>query len=207
VGRGLLPGRRRGHATFAEVLAGGFDLIGVDMPIGLLPGPQRKRACDVEARQVLGRGRASSVFPAPLRPVIDASSREEAAALAWKAGGVLISHQAFGLVAKIRELDALLTPALQDRVMEVHPEVSLCVLAGRPMAFSKHTSGGRAERLTALSAVFPDVFVGTLRGAAADDVLDAYAVLWSAGRLARGQAVRLGDGSVDERGLRMEIVV
>src|SRR2546423_25609 len=44
-------------------------------------------------------------------------------------------------------------------------------------------------------------------GRTPDDVLDARAVLWTARRLARGQAERLGDGAHDERGLRMEIVV
>src|SRR4051795_3895495 len=39
--------------------------IAVDIPIGL-PEPGSARRCDVEARRILTRMRASSVFPAPL---------------------------------------------------------------------------------------------------------------------------------------------
>jgi predicted RNase H-like nuclease len=42
-------------------------------------------------------------------------------------------------------------------------------------------------------------------GSGADDVLDAFAGAWTARRLARGCAERVG-GEVDTRGLRMEVV-
>jgi hypothetical protein len=45
-----------------------------------------------------------------------------------------------------------------------------------------------------------------LPGAARDDVLDAYVLLWSARRLARDDARVLGSGERDARGLRCEIV-
>jgi predicted RNase H-like nuclease len=180
-------------ASFADVLALSHDVVGVDIPIGLLsePGP---RACDVEARRLLGRPRASSVFPAPPR-----------AALAWRswADASGLSRQAFNLLAKIGEVDALMTPSLQDRVFEVHPEVSFAVMAGAPMAHAKRTAAGRAERLGLLPA---SAGSASVRGAAGDDVLDAYAVLWSARRAAEGQARRLGADEVDARGLRMEIM-
>jgi Protein of unknown function (DUF429) len=38
-----------------------------------------------------------------------------------------------------------------------------------------------------------------------DDVLDAYAAAWSAGRWLSGDYLRLGGGT-DQRGLRMEII-
>jgi predicted RNase H-like nuclease len=183
--------------TFAAVLAGGFDVVAVDIPIGL-PADSTPRACDVAARRVLGRGRASSVFPAPRRE-----------ALAWRSWAEAsgMSIQAFNIVAKVREVDGLLTPARQDRVVEAHPEVAFALLAGAPMAASKKTAEGRAERLAALAAAgLGRLAAGRVRGAAGDDVLDACALLWTAGRVARGEAVRLGDGGVDQRGLRMEIV-
>ena len=43
-------------------------------------------------------------------------------------------------------------------------------------------------------------------GAARDDVLDAYALLWSAHRAWRGEARVLGGSEQDERGLECEIV-
>src|SRR5438270_13694603 len=44
--------------------------IAVDIPIGL-PEPGSARRCDVEARRILTRVRASSVFPAPSRLFLD----------------------------------------------------------------------------------------------------------------------------------------
>jgi predicted RNase H-like nuclease len=44
-------------------------------------------------------------------------------------------------------------------------------------------------------------------GARADDVLDALVLATVAHRHRRGEVERLGDGALDARGLRMEIVV
>ena len=166
------------------------DAVGIDIPIGLPDaGP---RACDVEARRRLGP-RRSSVFPAPRRALLPCRD--------WAAASG-VSRQAFNLLPKIAEVDALVTPALQDRVLEVHPELAFAALHGsRPMAHPKRTALGRAERLTALA--LDDV--PRVRGAAPDDVLDALAVLASMRRWAAGRAEHLGDGAVDARGLRMEI--
>lgn len=179
--------------TFRDVLHVAADaIIGIDIPVGLPDaGP---RACDVEARRVLGP-RRSSVFPAPPR-----------AALSWTtwADASGMSKQAFNILAKVREVDAEMTPARQATVVEVHPEVSFAVMRGAPMAHRKTTMEGVAERLAALGLTTP---VPRVRGASTDDVLDALAVQWTATRLARGDARRLGDGAVDAKGLRMEIVV
>src|SRR5437879_3364868 len=45
--------------------------LGIDIPIGLLDG---ERACDKAARRLLGRPRGSSVFPAPCRAALEATS-------------------------------------------------------------------------------------------------------------------------------------
>ena len=45
-----------------------FDALGIDTPIGLPDRAERGgRACDAAARRLLGPGRASSVFSAPVR--------------------------------------------------------------------------------------------------------------------------------------------
>ena len=56
----------------ADVLAvPDVEVVGIDMPIGL--SDDGVRACDVAARLVLrGRGASGSVFPAPVRPVLEA---------------------------------------------------------------------------------------------------------------------------------------
>lgn len=174
-------------------LGGAERAVAVDMPMGL-PAAGR-RACDVEARRRLGV-RRSSVFPAPSRAALAAASFADVSGL---------SLQAWHLVPKVRELDSLLTPALQSVVVEAHPELSFATLAGAPMASPKRTAAGRAERLAALGRLAPDPFV-VPRGAAADDVLDAVVLRWTAARWASGTALVLGDGARDERGLAMRIV-
>ena len=60
----------------ARQAKGRLGAVGVDIPIGLSDGPPRK--CDVDARALLG-DRRSSVFPAPVRPVLGARSYEAGA--------------------------------------------------------------------------------------------------------------------------------
>jgi predicted RNase H-like nuclease len=194
-------------AAFAEiaglVAVGPLAAAAVDMPIGL--PDDRPRVCDAQARRLIG-ARRSSVFPAPMRSVLDAADYDEACALSRSACGVALSRQGWGLVAKVAEVDAAMSAHLQDTIVEAHPEGSFTELMGRPPGHSKRTSAGRAERTAALVAVFADWRPRPVPGAASDDVLDAVVLVWTAARLARGEALRLGDGGVDARGLRMEIV-
>ena len=44
------------------------------------------------------------------------------------------------------------------------------------------------------------------RGAAIDDLLDAYAVLWSTRRFQRGEHIVFGDGRRDVRNIEMRII-
>lgn len=192
------PAAVLGDATLAPLL--------VDVPIGL---PERGvRTCDVVARRRLGPRRAS-VFPAPLRPMLAARSYAEALALGRARDGRGLSRQAYQLLPLVRAVDAALSPACQHRIREGHPELSFALLAGGPLAYAKHTVTGRALRLELLSEVFPDL-EGALRAwprGLWTDVLDACALLWSARRWARGEALVLPDRpETDARGLRMEIV-
>src|SRR4051794_33828568 len=101
------------------------------MPIGLLeaavPGG---RECDRLARRMLGPGRGSCVFPPPCRPALGAATYAEAVRRnrASASHGLGISRQAYGLFPKLREVDGVLTPVLQGRLVEVHPEVSFTAL-------------------------------------------------------------------------------
>jgi len=192
--------------TFADVLALRPAAIAVDMPIGLADaGP---RACDIEVRRRLGVRRAS-VFPAPIRPVLDATDYRKALAIGRAVDGRGMSKQAFHLLPKVRELDAIVTPRRQRTIVECHPELCFAVMRGAPCPHPKRTAAGRAERVRALSAVFPEVenlLQLPHRGARSDDVLDAFATAWTARRVVSGTAEHIG-GTVDARGLRMEIVV
>jgi predicted RNase H-like nuclease len=208
--RSLAP---RVHRYFADLLAAYPDAacIGVDIPIGLAQGEPRR--CDGLARRVLGP-RRSSVFPAPDPRVLTAPTYEEALERSRSLTGAGISKQAQAIYPKILEVNWTMTPALQGRVVEVHPEVSFWALAGeRPMAHHKGEPEGFAERRELLAAGLETAIPSReearslVRPAAADDVLDAIVAAWTARRQAEGEAARLPpDPSVDARGLRMEIV-
>jgi predicted RNase H-like nuclease len=162
--------------------------IGVDMPIGLLADGLRE--ADRLARERVGP-RWSSVFMTPPRPVLLAESYAAANVLApGLMGGAKISQQAWALKATIFEVEELNDP----RVIEVHPEVSFREMHGSPLAYAKSTWNGQMLRRRLLAGQgieLPDQ-LGEAGAVPVDDVLDAAAVAWSAGRYARGEASSLG---------------
>ena len=140
--------------------------------------------------------------------VLDAADYRDALARARDATGIGLSKQAWNLVGKIRELDALVSPDLQPRVSEAHPESSFAELAGAPLTTRKSTPDGRDERTRLLLPSFPDVVEHLGRHLPiAVDVLDAFATAWTARRMAVGTARWFGDDALDARGLRMTVAV
>lgn len=195
VGALLEPGAPRPRVVVAETLeellaAAGEQLriavAAVDIPIGLPDDGARE--ADRLARAALP-GRSSSVFTTPTRAATVADSYEAANAANREAAGQGISQQAWGITRKIREADALVRVPRDTRIVEAHPELSFATMAGAPMRHAKRAESGAAERLAALAAVgigSPSVLSGS--GYAADDVLDACAVAWTAARVASGRA-------------------
>lgn len=172
--------------TLAEALADGpFAAVGVDIPIGLVDGP---RAADAAARELLP-GRASSVFSAPPRAVIDAAregaltTHAEATARAVEMTGSGISMQAWRLVPKIVEVDSLL--AARHPLHEVHPEVAFAVVTGAALARKRSWAGITTRRavLARLGLELPDRFPGD-EAASPDDVVDAAVCAWVADGIA-----------------------
>jgi predicted RNase H-like nuclease len=205
--------------TFTDVLrrAKGCAAVGVDMPIGLPDAPPAGgRACEVEARALLGRPRASSIFSTPARAVLEATTYTEACALnrARSVGGRGISKQTWGIVPKLREVDAAMTSRRQRRVVEVHPELSFRAMnGGVTVAHSKASAAGALARVGLLHAHAGVSLADLERGAVAlgsgaklDDLLDAVAAAWSARRVAEGGALHLpAEPPRDAKGLRMEL--
>jgi len=179
----------------------------IDVPIGLPEaGPRR---CDLLARQLLRAPRASSVFPAPIRSMLPARDQREASKLRFAAEGKGCSMQLAAILPKIREVDDLLNPERQLKVREGHPEVSFAIMnGGKSMSNPKRRSTGQRERIDLLRGEFPDMptVLAEFRRFSLD-VVDAYAMLWTARRLVEGAHRTLTDSSaIDRRGLRMEIV-
>jgi len=189
------------------------DVLGIDIPIGLPDsGP---RLSDREARRRLGPRRRSSVFPAPIRCLLNARNYAEACALRFQVEGKKISRQAWGILSKIRSVDSWLRSDhdLHLRMREVHPEVCFLFLAGHPMQHNKKKTQGQDERLRTLEPWFGEWLHAAVAqqrplGCALDDLLDAFAVCWTAERIYAGQAETLPcNPPRDSFGLRMEIVV
>jgi predicted RNase H-like nuclease len=189
------------------------EITALDIPIGLTEhGP---RECDLMARQLLGPGRAGSVFPAPIRPILYAVSYEEACEISARIDRKKISRQTYGIIPKIRDIDAVLRqdPKLQARVREVHPEICFYHLAGqRPLQHSKKKPEGRQERYELLYPIFGHWLQAALSerrelSSQEDDVLDAFAALWTAERIAMNSFhVIPASPPRDSYGLCMEIV-
>lgn len=207
-------------ATFTALLASLPEnaVIAVDMPIGL-PEFSGKGGRGPEAlvRPLLG-ARQSSVFSIPSRAALYADTDGFTTIEAWYAAHIRasevalttsdpprgVSIQAFGIFAKIREIDALLIarPDLRGRVYESHPEVAFRRLNGdQAMQLPKKIKGsinpaGMAERKALLCRHgYETDFLDQPppRGAAADDFLDAAAMMLIAGRIASGEARPLPD--------------
>ncbi|MGX9147659.1 DUF429 domain-containing protein [Mesorhizobium sp. 128a] len=199
-------------------------IVAVDMPIGLPDFSQRGgRGPEALVRPLLG-ARQSSVFSIPSRAALYADTNDFTTIEAWSAAHRRaseiakatsdpprrVSIQAFGIFAKIREIDALLIarPELRGRVFESHPEVAFCRLNGeKPMTLPKKIKGavnpaGMAERKALLcrhgyEKAFLDQPPPT--GAAADDFLDAAAMMLIAARIASGEARAFPDPPLADR--------
>lgn len=194
---GGFQGARLG--TLREVIewAEPVDVIGVDIPIGHVAGGRRR--ADLEARAFVG-SRASSVFSAPPREVLDASSYRAANEALIATGIPMISRQAWALVPKI--IEAAVIAAADSRVFEVHPEVSFRELAGECLAWSKKSWNGlmlRRRLLAEAGIALPDL-ISDLAGVVSDDVIDATAAAWSARRIAAGSARSFPDPPEKGRG-------
>ncbi len=186
------------RASFHVELAGLIDdataeagsalgAVAVDMPIEL--GGAELRRCDVEARPLLGP-RRSSLFAPPASAALDFDDYAHANAWSKATLGRGISKQAWMLVPKIREIRGLAA----DRdipLYETFPELAFRAMNDDvPLSHPKRTWTGLASRLRLLHDAGIDLPVhpGVAGSVAADDMIDAGALAWSAMRIARGEA-------------------
>jgi len=193
-------------ASLDEVPRRPFDRLAIDMPIGL---PDRgERACDIEARALL-RPHGARVFTGARRSLWDYASQADANRALRARGEAGVSAQLWNLRAKIREVDAALTPALRARVIEAHPELTFLRLnGGRPLPSKKSAEGLAMRRDLLLRDGFAELDVWLMRwrkgkGAKPDDVVDACAAAIAA-RDAR-HVLPAGEAPRDARGLAMQI--
>jgi predicted RNase H-like nuclease len=192
--------------------------VAIDMPIGLLDSVGY-RACDAEARKLLGR-RASCVFAPPARYLLPAAGDYSAirALVAQRrqhdpqTRG--LSAQAAGIASKVAELDRFILahPQSERWLFECHPELCFQELNGAPLA-PKRSPEGRNQRRDLIARIFRDaperLAAATWPRRQVDhtDLLDAYAVLTTAVRCASGRHRELGDGTRDAEAVLMRIAL
>ena len=185
----------------------------IDIPIGLTDsGP---RQCDIQARRLLGARRGTSVFPAPIRPVLNVASREEADKIHRSIDGRGVNVFSWNLYPRIRDVDIELqkNSHLRDKVYEVHPEISFRALNdGVPIIAAKRNPEGESIRRSLVenhfgSGAFDEIRKNHyLKDVANHDINDAFAVLWTAERIYRREAeVIPAEIEFDSVGLRMGI--
>jgi predicted RNase H-like nuclease len=196
--------------------------VAIDVPIGL-PESVRLRRCDSEARGRLGR-RRSSVFAPPGRYLLVAAGdypriRDLVAARRQSDPRTRgLSAQAAGITPKIDEVDKWVRAHRESEewLFECHPELSFDAMRpDRAFVPSKHTASGIAQRLIAVRSYFPDAeeqIAATTWNAKTvqrADLLDAYAALFTAVRIAsgRGRYDVLGGTERDAEALLMRMVV
>ena len=208
----LFPHMRQVMAAYPEA-----GRIFVDVPIGLPWKVSPVRSCDRLARKLLGRPRASSVFPVPCREAVHARNAEDAGRLNVEILERRLSQQTEGIRRKIAEVDELLfeESSRQLRLREVHPEVCFWAMAGgRAMRHGKKTVAGRRERLAVLTRYEPEAEALVERALsetrrsdlAVDDVIDAIVALVTAEAPTNSLMSIVGKPSRDEHGLIMEMV-
>ncbi len=217
-GNDVHPAQPVVYPTFQQVLDTGAGVICVDVPIGLLDGPGQ-RTCDVEARRLLGKPRSSSVFPSPCRSVLSRDLSHENYKAVSEANrvrtGKKLTKQSFAIAPKILEVDLVMTPGLQTRVREVHPELCFWALSRQwPMKHNKKRVAGRQERWKALRRLWPSLPreqrlpIGIEGKCGIDDYTDALIAAWTAVCVAFGDAKPIPMApELDAQGLRMEDVV
>jgi len=196
------------------ILAVPARVIAIDIPIGLPePGVDFRRAADIAAREFLRPWAAShSVFFTPVRRVVGAHPFALANKLSRELTGKGLSVQTWNICDRIASVDHALGDSPDERVIEVHPEVSFRLL-DTGINVSKKTARGVGQRISALgsfvniTAALADVPLGP----GLDDCLDACVAAWSAQRWMTGKAEVFGldagaRTATDGRGRPMRII-
>lgn len=173
--------------TMADLLAqaGDVTVVAVDVPMGLADGSRRE--ADTQTRRFVG-AQGSSVFTTPVREAVYADTFQAANAAHREALGSGVSQQAYALRRQIMELDAWVRQDLPYRVVEVHPEASLTMMAGAPLGSRRASSEGTHERRDVLARNGIYVPTSAPHGTPTEQLASACAAAWSAHRVKTGAA-------------------
>ena len=179
-----------------------YSVVALNAPVGGLDqAAAGGRACDREARALLGR-RGAAVKNAPV-------------AVDSKEGTELLSDHVDAitrtLLPRYQEVAREMAPFRQRTIYEVNADLSFFELNDDiPMRWSKYSEKGHDERRSLLESKLPGslrIITADVPGATLSHLLDAAAILWTARRIFARAAVRIpSEPEWDEQGLRMELV-
>ena len=127
--------------------------------------------------------------------------------------GKSVSKQAWSIVPKIREVDDVLTAAMQSKVKEYHPELVFYNLSGNGPLAKKNSPEGQVARRHHISTgigtddlMRAETWVTETQGVAIDDLYDSLIGLELCQRIVDNTAKVIPDNShADIKGLRIEI--
>ena len=195
---------------------GDFELLLVDIPIGLKDSGFEERLCDIQARKTLPPGLKSSVFGAPCRKAVYQDDYQKASRANFELTGKKLSRQAWGIVRKIRDVDSFMRNYHHEyarKIRESHPEICFHKISSGKISSPKKTDKGIEERKEILQEVLPETIEVisyilakyTPGQVKTDDVLDAL-VLAITSMNFRKLFTLPETPEIDSCGLPMEIV-
>lgn len=186
----------------------------IDIPIGLPENPREAAFRPDRAARALLKGKSSSVFPAPYRPVAQANSTDEAWAVNKAVGGNA-NYMTMGIRKAVAEVDLFLqnNPRWKNLLCECHPEVNFAMFnGGSPILASKKGEVGREMRLAILAnwGIDREQFSAhPLFKRYKDDVVDAVCLTVVARLTLVGRSTTIPPPSevrTDSTGLKMQMV-
>jgi predicted RNase H-like nuclease len=216
----VLPGRIAGVTviaeeafvlrTLGEVLdyRPKFDFGAANIPFGYPEHPGiQYRACDREARSIIGWPRMVTVRPVPSRAALFAKTRKEALELEpW------LTKNDFRHFRWMKEAALEIQPFHSRSIYSGNAALSFQNMNGDvPLRTSPHHDDGKVQRLDLIRSKLPGIDEVISRapppGAGQSHMYEAAAMLWTA-RRASGRAIKRVpmDPEWDEAGIRIELV-
>jgi predicted RNase H-like nuclease len=185
-----------------------FDAAAIYATLGFEDEPSGPyRACDREARELVGWPRMVAIKPVPSRAALNAATRAEALELEpW------LTRDDFRRFKMLRECEREFQPFHQRNFFAAHPDLTFTQLNDdRPVTSSPYQQDGVLERMALIRNKIPGLEEIITRtpppGAGQVHLLQATALVWTARRAAGRAMNRLPqDPGWDSSGMRMEIV-
>lgn len=153
----------------------------IDIPIGLTSATFT-RTIEIQMRKELGH-RSATVFNAPVRSAVYATSKQEARTSNIALTGKSLSEQSLNITPKIKEADQFIYNPKYSAILlqESHPELCFKYLKGEILNSKKSTHEGIEERLSILRSydkridrIYKEILDMELRkDVKRDDIVDA----------------------------------